>query len=135
MKHGLGIPPRGHLEQLCGRLSFDALKSVKKFTDRKAAVAPIWAACCARRTSRRKPRPGPPSHSAQKGAEERSDKKAQVASMMKFAKGATPVEIMQATGSQAHTVRGFVSILGSKGGEKIESSKNAAGERTFRIAK
>jgi hypothetical protein len=36
---------------------------------------------------------------------------------------------------QAHTVRGFVSIIGSKGGEKIESSKNAAGERTYKIRK
>lgn len=36
---------------------------------------------------------------------------------MKRAKGAT------------HTVRGFVSILGSKGGAKIEWSKTAAGER------
>jgi len=36
---------------------------------------------------------------------------------------------------QAHTVRGFVSILGSKGGEKIESSKHSDGERTYRIAK
>ena len=35
-------------------------------------------------------------------------------------------EIVAATGWQNHTVRGFVSILGSKGGEKIESSKNAA---------
>lgn len=50
-------------------------------------------------------------------------------------KGVTLAEIMEATGWQAHTVRGFVSILGSKGGEKIESSKNAAGERTYRIAK
>jgi hypothetical protein len=40
---------------------------------------------------------------------------------------------MTATKWQAHTVRGFVSILGSKGGEKIESSKNDAGERTYRI--
>jgi hypothetical protein len=30
---------------------------------------------------------------------------------------------------------GFVSILGSRRGEKIESSKNDAGERTYRIAK
>ena len=30
---------------------------------------------------------------------------------------------------------GFVSILGKKGGEKIESSKNAAGERTYKIGK
>jgi len=44
-------------------------------------------------------------------------------------------EITEVTGWQKHTVRGFVSILGSKGGEKIESSKNAAGERSYRIAK
>ena len=44
-------------------------------------------------------------------------------------------EIVEATGWQKHTVRGFVSILGSKGGQKIESSKNAAGERSYRIAK
>lgn len=55
--------------------------------------------------------------------------------MMKRAKGVTLAEIMEATGWQAHTVRGFVSILGSQGGERIESSKNAAGERAYRIAK
>ena len=55
--------------------------------------------------------------------------------MMKRAKGATLAEIIAATDWQPHTVRGFVSILGNKGGEKIESSKNAAGERTYKIAK
>jgi hypothetical protein len=34
-----------------------------------------------------------------------------------------------------YTFRSFVSILGSKGGEKIGCAKNAAGERTYRIAK
>jgi hypothetical protein len=58
-----------------------------------------------------------------------------VIAMMQRAKGATLPEIMKATGWQPHTVRGFVSILGSKGGEKIESSKNAAGERTYKIGK
>ena len=53
--------------------------------------------------------------------------------MMKRAKGATLPKIMKATGRQPHTVRGFVSILRSKGGEKIESSKNAAGERTYKL--
>jgi hypothetical protein len=47
----------------------------------------------------------------------------------------TLAQIREATGWQAHTVRGFVSILGSKGGEKIESFRSAAGERTYRIAK
>jgi hypothetical protein len=68
-------------------------------------------------------------------ADARSNKKAEVVAMMKRAKGVTLAEIVQATGWQKHTVRGFVSILGSKGGEKIESSKNAAGERSYRIAK
>src|SRR5579862_3755227 len=64
-----------------------------------------------------------------------ANKKAEVVALMKRSKGATLAEIMTATGWQAHTVRGFVSILGSKGGEKIESAKNEAGERTYRIAK
>ena len=66
---------------------------------------------------------------------DRANKKAEVIAMMKRAKGATLAEIMAVTKWQAHTVRGFVSILGSKGGEKIESSKNAAGERVYKIAK
>jgi Protein of unknown function (DUF3489) len=72
---------------------------------------------------------------ASKPAAERSNKKADVIAMMKRAKGATLAEIMAVTKWQAHTVRGFVSILGSKGGEKIESSKNAGGERTYKIGK
>jgi hypothetical protein len=66
---------------------------------------------------------------------DRANKKAEVIAMMKRAKGATLPEIVKATGWQPHTVRGFVSVLGSKGGEKIESSKNAAGERTYKIGK
>jgi hypothetical protein len=66
---------------------------------------------------------------------DRAKKKADVIAMMKRAKGATLPEIMKATGWQPHTVRGFVSILGSKGGEEIESSKSAAGERTYKIGK
>jgi hypothetical protein len=66
---------------------------------------------------------------------ERANKRAEVIALMKRAKGVTLAEIMKATDWQPHTVRGFVSILSSKGGEKIESSKNAAGERTYKIAK
>jgi Protein of unknown function (DUF3489) len=72
---------------------------------------------------------------ASKPKADRANKKAEVIALMKRAKGATLAEIMKATGWQAHTVRGFVSILGSKGGHTIESSKNAAGERTYKIAR
>ena len=54
---------------------------------------------------------------------------------MRRAKGVTPPEIMETTGWLKHTVRGFVSILGRKGGLTIESAKNAAGERCYRVAK
>ena len=79
-----------------------------------------------------------PSDAARAGANRRNriaHKKAEVIALMKRAKGASLPEIIEATGWQKHTVRGFVSILGAKGGEKIESSKNAAGERCYRIAK
>jgi hypothetical protein len=81
------------------------------------------------KTSRRAKKP------ANKPKADRANKKAEVIALMKRAKGATLAEIMAATGWQAHTVRGFVSILGSKEGEKIESSKSDAGERTYKIAK
>jgi hypothetical protein len=75
-----------------------------------------------------------PKKAADKPKAARANKKAQVIALMKRAKGASLAEVMATTGWQAHTVRGFVSILGSKGGEKIESA-NDAGERTYRIAK
>jgi hypothetical protein len=64
---------------------------------------------------------------AAKPKTDRTNKKADVIAMMKRAKGATLAEIMKTTGWQPHTVRGFVSILGSKGGEKIESSNGNDG--------
>ena len=134
-----------------GVAPFDELKPVKKFTDRKAAVARIWAAVARlspdaaqpaepvapAKGKAKKPSAKPAGRApAHKGANEsRSNKKAEVIALMKRAKGVTLAEIVEATGWQKHTIRGFVSILGSKGGHKVESSKNAAGERTYHIAK
>jgi hypothetical protein len=134
-----------------GVAPFDDLKPVKKFTSRKAAIARTWQAVArlspdgaqpaadvapAKGRAKKSPAKPPRRARAQKGAtESRSNKRAEVIALMKRAKGVTLAEIMEATGWQAHTVRGFVSILGSKGGEKIESSKNAAGERSYHIAK
>jgi hypothetical protein len=41
---------------------------------------------------------------------------------------------MKATGWQAHSVRGFISIAANKRGLKIESTKNEAGDRVYRSA-
>jgi hypothetical protein len=63
--------------------------------------------------------------SARKPKADRANKRAQVIALMKRAKGETLAEIMAVTEWQAHTVGGFVSILGSKGGEKM-THPNAA---------
>jgi hypothetical protein len=76
---------------------------------------------------------GPGKAEGVKGSD-RSNKKAEVIAMMTRPEGATLAEIMQATGWQKHTVRGFVSLLGSKAGQSVASSKNATGERTYKIS-
>ncbi len=132
---------------------------VKKFQDRKKAVARVWDAIqplagnsqssepkrvaekpkSGRKQAKAAAKSAKKANSTNKAGDkpdtERSNKKAEVIAMMKRTKGATLAEIMEATGWQKHTVRGFVSILGSKGGQTIESSKNAAGERMYKITK
>ncbi len=49
--------------------------------------------------------------------------------------GATMAEIAKATNWQNHSIRGFISgKVGKQMGLKVESTKNEAGERTYRIA-
>jgi len=45
------------------------------------------------------------------------------------------VDSMKATDWQAHSVRGFISTAAKKHRIKIESSKNDAGDRVYKIAK
>ena len=101
----------------CGTPAADTeLPSVKRKSAKKRKIAKKPAA-----TKKGKQKP------------ERANKKTEVIGLMRRAEGATLAEIMKAMGWQAHTVRGFVSILGKKGGEKIESSKSADGERSYKI--
>jgi hypothetical protein len=62
-------------------------------------------------------------------------KGAKIIEMIGRAKGATLAEIMKATDWQAHSVRGFISTAAKKHGIKIESTKNEAGVRFYKIAK
>jgi hypothetical protein len=126
-----------------GITPFGDLKPVKKFTNRQIAVARIWQAVArlaamvapAPLTARKGPSKASSCWSLPSSANpEPNNKKAQVIAMMLRPDGVSLGEIIRATGWQKHTVRGFVSILGSKAGQKIESSKNPAGERNYRIA-
>jgi hypothetical protein len=106
-----------------GVAPFDELKPVKKFTNRKAAITRIWQAVArlspdaaqpaadvapAKGKAKKSPTKAAARAGAQKGANElRSNKKAEVIAMMKRAKSVTLAEIVEATGWQKHTVRGF----------------------------
>ena len=60
---------------------------------------------------------------------------AKILEMIGRSKGASLAEIVDATGWQAHSVRGFISTAGKKQGVRIESTKNDAGERIYKRTK
>jgi Protein of unknown function (DUF3489) len=54
--------------------------------------------------------------------------------MLQRKSGAMLEEIVEATGCQKHTVRGFISILGSKGGMKVTSMRRESdGARVYEV--
>ena len=137
-----------------GVAPFDDLKPVKKFTDRKVAVARIWTAV--QRLADDTAPPAAPvapkskkatkdataakeANTTQPGAEKPSEaregsKKADVLELLRRKQGATLAEIMQATGWQAHTVRGFIAgTVTKKLGLKVESFRNDEKVRTYRV--
>jgi hypothetical protein len=93
----------------------------KRQTNAKAAKPKKGASKKASETQNPEPRP--------------ESKGAKILEMLRRAKGASLAELMKATGWQAHSVRGFISTAGKKHDVTIESSKNDAGDRMYRIAK
>ena len=118
------------------------LTPVKRFTNRAVATARIWRAveslasgahrgdvAPARRRVARKPTRKQDAHTGRKNT-----KQVQVVALLQRSGGATLNHLMRATGWQAHSVRGFISgALGKRLRLKIESFKNARGERAYRI--
>ena len=76
-----------------------------------------------------------PARKKEASAPRAESKGAKIIDMIGRAKGATLAEIMKATDWQAHSVRGFISIAAKKHSINIESSKNEAGDRVYKIAK
>jgi hypothetical protein len=137
-----------------GAAPFTALKPVKKFTDRKIAVTRIWEAIqvllanVGKQATYVAPAKGKRKKDAQKSKRCRTaratakdatigregSKKADVIDLMRRSQGATLAEIMEVTGWQSHTVRGFVSgTLIKKLGLKVESFRSNEKERTYRV--
>ena len=92
------------------------------------AAAPKKAAKVAKKGAK-------PAAAKKTSAPRAESKGAKIIEMIGRAKGATLAEIMKATGWQAHSVRGFISIAAKKNRIKIESTKNEAGDRVYLIAK
>jgi hypothetical protein len=97
--------------------SIPGLARVRKFTSRKTAVARIWKAAQSLvsgpnapgvRTKSAKSRKRPTSKAKAQTARDGS-KKADIIRLLERAKGVTLEELMEATGWQAHSVRGFIS--------------------------
>ena len=133
--------------------------AVRKFKDRGTAVNRIWkqiqsltpppppaepekparAVKAAKKKAKGKAQPtergkqaAEPSSATATGSA--GSKKAQVVAMLDSAEGVSLAQIMEATGWQKHSVRGFLSgMIGKKMGLKLLSFKGSAGERVYRI--
>jgi hypothetical protein len=99
-----------------------ATKKATAKTEAKSAPKPK-----AKATNKKAPKPA----TAREGS-----KKEVVIELLRRKEGATMAEIAKATDWQLHSIRGFISgQLTKRMGLAVESSKNDAGERTYRIAK
>ena len=137
--------------------SLTGVTPVKKFTDRKTAIARIWKAIqslqpapaaqekaapardvgtgrTAKSKATSKAKGSKKAAPASQGAREGS-KKARILELLRQPDGATLKDLMAVTGWQAHSVRGFISgAIVKKMGLKVESQKRADGERAYSIA-
>ena len=126
-----------------GVTPFDELKPVKKFTDRKSAVARVWkaiqrldapAAPKAADVAPKKTKATKTAKAKDAAPEAREgSKKAQVIALLQRKNGATLAEIADKMGWKSWTVRGFMAGTMKKAGYTVESFKPEGGERTYRI--
>jgi hypothetical protein len=111
----------------------EAAEAVASVGEQEPTVAPPEAESGKKaKAAKKAPKAKKPAKS--EGVREGS-KTAIVLALMQRAQGATLAELMTATSWQKHSVRGFISIAGKKQGVKIESSKNEAGDRLYKIVK
>ena len=106
-------------------------KGQKAAKGTKAAAKPT-----AKKTAKKDAKPaGKKAAKADAAVPREFSRKAIVIELMRRKEGATLAEIAKATNWLNHSIRGFISgSLTKKMGLKVESTKNDAGERTYRIA-
>lgn len=137
--------------------SLTGVTPVKKFTDRKTAIARIWKAIQSLQPAPEAQEKAAPAHDVGTGRAAKSkatskakgrkkaatdgqgaregSKKAAILELLRRPNGATLKDLMAATGWQAHSVRGFISgAIVKKMGLKVKSQKRADGERAYSLA-
>jgi hypothetical protein len=102
------------------------------------ALAAFAAPKDAKKVAKPKAPKAPRAKKAKLAAEQKTPRegtaKAKVVTLMRRKGGVTLEEIMKATGWLPHTIRGFVSLLRSKSGLPIESTRREDGARVYTIA-
>lgn len=123
-----------------GCAPFGDLKLTKKFKNRPYAVGRIWQviqrldpgyAGTAPIAKAAKAKRTPVAKAAEPA---KGTKVAEVVRLLQRERGATLAELMEDMGWQRHTVRGFISTLGSKHGYKVQSEKHETKGRVYKIA-
>ena len=147
--------PGGRLVEIWNSLT--GVDAVKKFTDRKTAIARIWKAIqnlqpasveaqetaapahdvgtgrAAKSKATRKAK-GSKKAATDGHAPREGSKNAKILELLRQPNGTTLQDLVTATGWQAHSVRGFLSaVVGKKLGLKLESSKREDGQRVYQI--
>jgi hypothetical protein len=138
-----------------GAPPFAELKEVKRFTDRKSAVARIWNAAKrlgaaleeemniaeqdmlrAQQEMLSPAKAAKPAKIAHTPKQREGTRKATVLALLERAGGATLEEIMAETAWQKHSVRGFISTLASKHGYTVTSTRRETDKaRIYSITK
>jgi hypothetical protein len=104
-------------------------------TGRKAAKGAKAKAAAPKKEAKARKKVFKPARAKKTTSLHPESKGAKILKMIARANGATLAEIMKATSWQAHSIRGYLSTAAKKHSVKIESSKNEAGERLYRITK
>lgn len=120
------------IEETTAQAAAEKPKATKKASvgQKRAHVAPKKGKAAKKATASKKvPKAAKKAGSARDGG-----KAATVLDLLKRPDGATLAELMNATGWQAHSVRGFLSgTIGKKLGLTLASAKAEDGERTYSI--
>ena len=129
----------GKLDWFPDNIKGGARKTVIDSLFKRAFITPLgddWFVAAEGYDALGLPRPSPVTCAETKTPRTRGNsKQAQVIAMLKRPEGATIAQICEATGWQAHTVRGtFAGAFKKKLGLDIASSKEEGGERVYRIS-